>query len=281
MQHRPFSLCYLTKGFDASKLSGFNNFGSLFAMFHVGLSGYSYKPWHGEGRFYPPELKAKQFFAFYAERYRAVEMDGTWYRMPSTDMVAKWVADSPRPFHFCPKMHRDVTHMKRLKEEGYDAAKFFLKRLHAAAVAEVLGPVLIQLPPNMKIQAERLDSFLAMLPKHSGQMNDESLSESGVPLRYAMEFRNETWSVAEVEEILRKHNVAWVASDTDEKDAERRQTADFSYIRLRKTAYDDADLKEWTAYFMAQDDRDVFTFCKHEDDGSPWIWADALRRLVE
>lgn len=242
-------------------------------MFNVGLSGYSYRPWHGEGRFYPPELKPKQFFGFYAERYCAVEMDGTWYRMPSEKMVEEWVKNAPKPFAFCPKMHRQVTHMSRLKEDGFDSAKFFLKRLEPAADAGVLGPVLIQLPPNLKVHAERLADFLKMLPLKT---------PNGTPYRYAMEFRNETWENDEVQAMLADLNIAWVASDTDERGAPRRDIASHAYIRLRKTEYTNDDLAEWAKYFRSLLDagKDVFVFCKHEDDGSPWIWADELKRLM-
>lgn len=243
-------------------------------MFHVGLSGYSYRPWQGEGRFYPVEIKPKDFFGFYAKRYRAVEMDGTWYRMPSEKMVAQWGDQAPRPFFYCPKMHRDVTHRHRMKEDGDDSAKFFLKRLAPASEAGVLGPVLIQLPPNLKVQADRLQRFLDALPNET---------ESKIPYRFAVEFRNETWESPDVERILRERGVAWVASDTDEKAAVRRDTAEHSYIRLRKTEYDESALNEWAEYFrsLRQSGREVFVFCKHEDDSSPWIWADALRKMIE
>ncbi|HMS57041.1 MAG TPA: DUF72 domain-containing protein [Fimbriimonadaceae bacterium] len=242
-------------------------------MFHVGLSGYSYRPWHGEGRFYPPELKPKQFFGFYAERYQTVEMDGTWYRMPSEKMVEEWVKNAPKPFTFCPKMHRQVTHMSRLKEDGFDSAKFFLKRLEPAADAGVLGPVLVQLPPNMKIQLERLVEFLKMLPLKT---------PNGAAYRYAMEFRNETWETEEVSSLLASHSVAWVASDTDEKEGVRKDTAPHAYIRLRKTEYSNEDLAKWAEYFreLRDADKEVFVYCKHDDDGSPWIWADELKTLM-
>ena len=85
------------------------------AHLYVGLSGFSYKPWQGEGRFYPPELKQKDFFAYYAERYEAVEMDGSWYRMPAETAVASYKQAAPEGFKFCFKAHRQVTHMARLK----------------------------------------------------------------------------------------------------------------------------------------------------------------------
>lgn len=232
-------------------------------MIRVGLSGYSYKPWQGEDRFYPPGLKQKEFLAFYADRYNVVEMDGTWYRMPATAQVEAWNAGVPERFCFCFKAHRQVTHMARLKDEAIEPLKFMMKRLEP--LRERLGPVLLQLPPNLKRDDARLQNFLSQLPGATYQR------------QFAIEFRNPTWHDEAVEQILRNANVAWVASDTDEADAQRRDTADFQYARLRKSEYDDNALSEWHAYFK-RTAKPAFVFCKHEDEGAPWLWADALLR---
>jgi uncharacterized protein YecE (DUF72 family) len=128
-----------------------------------------------------------------------------------------------------------------------------------------LGPVLLQLPPNFKRNDERLNTFLEQVPR---------------TVRWALEFRHESWQVPEVEELLRQHDVSWVAADTDESPAQIRDTAQFWYVRLRRSEYTEATLLEWAARFtdMARRGKDCFVYCKHEDEGSPWIWAD---RLVE
>ena len=159
-------------------------------MFCVGLSGYSYKPWKGEGRFYPEDLKAREFFDFYAKRYTTVEMDGTWYRMPSESMIEKWIEQAPAGFKYSPKMHRDVTHRMRLKPESLDSTKFFLKRLRPAAENGLLGPILVQLPPNLKIQFDRLSEYVQGLPRSTKELEGEG---ADAPLAYAFEFRNDTW----------------------------------------------------------------------------------------
>lgn len=233
---------------------------------YIGLSGYSYKPWQGEGRFYPPELKQKEFLAFYSERYRAVEMDGTWYRMPGEDAVKMYNDGAPEGFKFCFKAHRQVTHMARLKAEAIDPLKFMLKRLEP--LRSHLGPILLQLPPNLKRDDLRLVAFLDRLP-----------AEIPAQKRWAIEFRNESWHAPEVEAILRERGVAWVAADTDESAAQRRDTADFCYARLRRTEYDAERLADWAAYFRGLG-KDCFVFCKHEDEGEPWIWADQLVELT-
>lgn len=237
------------------------------ARVHVGLSGYSYKPWQGPGRFYPASLKSNEFLHYYSTRYDAVEMDGTWYRMPTEKSVQAWLEQTPAKFFFCPKVHRQVTHQYRLKPEALPPLQFFLEQLSPLGPAGRLGPILIQLPPNFRRDDERLDLFLDRLPGAA---------------RWAVEFRHESWKTAEVEAILSKHGVAWVAADTDEAPAERRHTAAFCYARLRRSAYDDAQLRDWAAWFgeASGRGRDSFAFFKHEDEGSPWVFADSLRALL-
>jgi uncharacterized protein YecE (DUF72 family) len=234
-------------------------------MVQIGLSGFSYKPWQGEGRFYPPGLKQKDFLQFYSEHYPAVEMDGTWYRMPTEVGVNGWKESTPDAFSFCCKVHRDISHMRRLKPEAQESLKFMQQRLKPLADANKLGPFLVQLPPNMKRNDERLEEFLAASPKD---------------YRYALEFRHESWHTQEVEAILRQHNAAWVAAETDEAQAVRRDTADFAYVRLRKSEYESQELADWAAYFLSLA-RPTYVFLKHEDEGSPWVFADELRRLLK
>lgn len=239
------------------------------ANLYVGLSGYSYKPWQGEDRFYPVGLKQREFLAYYADRYRAVEMDGSWYKTPTAEAVEAYRTGTPDGFKFTFKMHRRITHLGRLKEETYDDVPFMVKRMQPLAQAGKFGCFFLQLPPNFKRNDERLDAFLRHLPR---------TFESGEPVRWAVEFRHESWTCPEIEAILRASNVAWVASDRDEARADRKDTADFAYVRLRRQDTDDAALDEWRRYVDSLTDqgRDVFVFCKHEDEGSPWIWADYL-----
>ncbi|HTQ09078.1 MAG TPA: DUF72 domain-containing protein [Fimbriimonadaceae bacterium] len=238
----------------------------------IGLSGYSYKPWQGEGRFYPPDIKQSGFLAYYAGRYPAVEMDGTWYRMPGEKAVQEWGANSPPGFRFSFKLHRQITHMARLKLESIDSLRFMLKRLGPLAAGGKLGPLLIQLPPNMKRNDERLSQFLENLP-----IEIEGVAPLSRPLEWAVEFRHESWNAKEVEEIMRRRRVAWVAADTDEAAAQRRDTGSCHYARLRRSEYSEDALADWGRYF-AQTGKDCYVYCKHEDEGAPWIWADLLAR---
>lgn len=238
------------------------------AELFLGLSGYSYKPWQGEGRFYPPELKAKEFFGYYAERFNAVEMDSTWYRMPTEAGVASWIEQAPAGFKYTFKVHRKVTHMARLKEDGVDPLEFFIKRLKPAIDAGVVGMIYLQLPPNLKRTDDRLELFLPRLP---------------VGPRYGVEFRHESWDNDEVADILSQHNVAFVASDTDDRKGVRRDTGLAHYARLRKEQYTDEEIASWAQWVRdgTRSDKDVYVFMKHEDEGAPWEDADRLRAAYE
>jgi len=237
------------------------------AQAHIGLSGYSYKPWQGPDRFYPPGLKQREFLRYYATRYDSVEMDGLWYRLPSEQAVAEWLALTPDRFVFTPKAHRQITHLSRLKPDCYEFIPVMLDRLAPLAKAGRLGPLLIQLPPNFRCDEDRLGRFLEQLPRSH---------------RWAVEFRHDSWSDPGVESSLRQHNVSWVAADTDERPAECRDTADFWYVRLRRSAYSEEDLARWTGLLKTKlnEGKDCYVYCKHEDEGAPWIWADTLLRLL-
>jgi uncharacterized protein YecE (DUF72 family) len=237
------------------------------AQAHIGLSGYSYKPWQGPDRFYPPSLKQPEFLGYYASRYDTVELDGVWYRLPSEKAVADWLASTPSRFLFAPKVHRQLTHRARLKPECYDFIHVMLNRLKPLASAERLGPLLIQLPPNMKRDDGRLAAFLERLP---------------TSVRWAIEFRHDSWHDESVETLLRRFNVSWVAAETDERPAECRDTANFWYVRLRRSEYREGDLEQWAGRIrkMVGAGKGCFVYCKHEDEGAPWIWADRLRELT-
>ncbi|MGH7230076.1 MAG: DUF72 domain-containing protein, partial [Nitrospiraceae bacterium] len=230
------------------------------AHVHIGLSGYSYKPWQGPDRFYPVGLKQAEFLRYYAGRYDTVELDGIWYRIPTEQAVRAWLESTPSHFTFSPKANRLITHIHRLKPDALSVVQLMLDRLAPLSESERLGPVLLQLPPNLRRDDERLNNFLKQLPQ---------------TVRWAMEFRHESWNVAEVESLLRSHGIAWAAVETDDTPAERRDTANFRYARLRRSDYTEEQLTEWAGWFTAERDKgkNCFVYCKHEDEGSPWVWA--------
>ena len=145
---------------------------------YLGLSSYSYKAWQRPGGFYPAGTKPVQFLRYYATRYNAVELDGVWYRMPSDALIQSWLDQTPPPFVFAPKAHRRITHLDRLKPEALSAVTFLVERLNPLRIQERLGPVLLQLPPNLKLDESRLEHPLESVPRD---------------IRWAVEFRHASW----------------------------------------------------------------------------------------
>ncbi|MGA2226749.1 MAG: DUF72 domain-containing protein [Syntrophobacteraceae bacterium] len=216
---------------------------------YVGTSGYSYKEW--KGTFYPADMSAKGMLHYYGERFRTVEINNTFYRMPSVSVLERWAGDVPADFKFVLKASRQITHMKRLKDAA-DSVSYLLEA--AGALKERLGPLLFQLPPNLKKDVPRLRDFLALLPPKR---------------RVAFEFRHQSWFDEEVFGLLRDHQAALCIAEADnDLEVPFVSTADWGYLRLRRPDYDDAELKKWAKLVREQDWRDVFVFFKHEDEGT-------------
>jgi uncharacterized protein YecE (DUF72 family) len=214
---------------------------------YVGTSGYSYKEW--KGSFYPKDMSTDDMLHFYGERFGAVEINNTFFRMPKPEVLEAWAADVPAEFKFVLKASRGITHMKRLKNAG-DSVAYLLKV--AATLKDRLGPLLFQLPPNMKKDPTRLRDFLALLPKDR---------------RAAFEFRHQSWFDDEVLDALRERNAALcIAEAEDELDIPFAATADWGYLRLRMPDYTAAELKSWVKRVKEQAWRDAFVFFKHEDE---------------
>ena len=216
---------------------------------YVGTSGYSYKEW--KGRFYPEKLAAKDMLPYYASKLPAVELNNTFYRLPQRSMVESWKAQVPDDFRFCVKASQRITHFKRLKDAA-DETKYMLEVV--SALDDRLGVVLYQLPPNMKKDLERLETFLKHLPPHPPA---------------AFEFRHLTWFEDDVLQLLRNENRALCISDTDDLPVSHiDKTAEWGYLRLRRVNYSTADLRDWISRMKAQDWKTTFVFFKHEDEGT-------------
>jgi len=229
----------------------------------VGTSGFSYKEW--KGSFYPERFKEADMLRFYAERFSVVEINNTFYRMPSREALLRWAEQVPPAFVFVLKASQRITHRQRLKAESADTVTYLFET--ATALGDRLGPVFFQTPPFLKKDVPRLRGFLAVLP-------------AAHPV--AFEFRHETWFDEEVYEALRARNAALVSADTDtsgEEGAPVVPTADWGYLRLRRGDYDDAALAAWADRIRAQPWRRAFVFFKHEE-GTPLIWP-AISRFLE
>ena len=227
-------------------------------MLRAGTSGFSYAPWRGS--FYPQELPTKRWLAYYAERLPAVEINNTFYRMPKASVLAGWAEQVPEDFRFAIKAPRRITHIKRLASVE-DETNYLVDVL--GALGSRLGAVLFQLPPNLKLDLERLERFLDLL---AGR----------VPA--AFEFRHPAWSDPGVVALLRGRGAAVCIADVDGTPVpEAVATAPFTYVRLRRESYAAGDLAEWVARLRALPVRDAFVFFKHEDAGvGPRLAAELL-----
>jgi len=228
----------------------------------VGTSGYSYKEW--KGRFYPEKMKEAEMLAFYAARFPTVEVNNTFYRMPSAELVRKWADQTPEGFTFVLKAPQRITHQKRLNEVG-DDVRYFLET--ARALGPKLGPLLFQLPPFMKKDTGRLRGLLDLLP-------------ASPPA--AFEFRHASWFDDEVRDALRAKGAALCLADTDEEPlAEVTATANWGYLRLRRAAYTEADVAAWADRVRAQAWERAFVFFKHEDEARGPEFASAFAARLQ
>ncbi len=228
---------------------------------YSGTSGFSYDEWHGP--FYPDELPASERLAYFAARLPAVEINQTFYRLPRASVLAGWAAAVPDGFRFALKASRKITHLKRLADVGEETAYLIDA---ARALGEKRGPILFQLPPNLKLDLERFDRFLEHLP--------------GGTLA-ALEARHPSWKDEAVFTRLRERGLAWVVAETDESGpAELVATAPWLYLRLRRSDYDRAALAGWGTKLHAASPIQAFVFFKHEDGAAgPRLAAELLAHV--
>ena len=213
----------------------------------VGTSGYAYKEW--KGPFYPEKAKPDEMLGYYAERLPTVEINNTFYRMPRESVILRWADQVPDGFRFVLKASRRITHFGRLKNVA-DELRYFLQ--NSSALGEKRGPSLFQLPPNMKKDLTVLIEFLALLPKRWAA---------------AFEFRHDSWFDDDVYDALKHKNAALVFAETDEGRMPFVSTADWGYLRLRRTAYTANELTEWARRIEERPWKEAYVFLKHEDKG--------------
>jgi len=216
---------------------------------HVGTSGYNFPEW--KGSFYPPKLPSKKWLEYYAQQLGTVEINYTFYRMPSAKTVAGWDAATPEGFTFVLKAPQRMTHFARLKNID-EPLRYFcdvVRKLNTK-----LGSVLFQLPPNFKKDIERLGSLLTQFPSD---------------VRAACEFRHASWWSDDVYELLRSTNTALCVADTEEGTTPLVATANFGYVRLRDAGYTSEALGEWVTKIQALGSAwtDAYIFFKHEEKG--------------
>jgi uncharacterized protein YecE (DUF72 family) len=212
---------------------------------HVGTSGFSYTSWRGA--FYPAEARPRDFLPFYSERLPSVELNTTFYQLPTEQRLARWAAQTPADFRFAVKMTRRITHFGRL-----ESIPDFCARVRA--LGDRLGPILVQFPPTRP----RDDGFLRLF-----------LDSLDPDLDYAFEFRHPSW---DVDDVLASARIARVGS--------LEGGASFRYLRLREPPYAEDDLARWAARLrpLVTAGVDVFVYFKHEDEPSAPAYA---RRLLD
>ena len=234
------------------------------AMLYAGTSGFSYPSW--KPKFYPAKLGPSGFLRHYAARLNCVEINYTFRRLPSAAAVAKWVEATPPGFVFAVKAHMRITHMLRLKDAG-EATDLFLSALGPLRASGRLGPVLFQLPPQLKRDTGLLRSYLKSLPKG---------------LQCAVEFRHESWLVEEVYDVLRRRDVSLCVAESEKLETPEVATAGFLYYRLRKPTYSAADLRaiEGRARELLAQGRDLYLIFKHEDKPAGPLNAERVLKMA-
>src|SRR5262245_23081402 len=228
----------------------------------IGTSGYNYPEWRGS--FYPEKFPTGRMLPYYAERFDAVEVNYTFYRMPNAKTIAGWDRETPAGFSFALKASQRITHFARLRDVG-EPLRYFLDT--ARALGPKLGPILFQLPPNFKKDLSRLGDLLALLP---------------ADLRFAFEFRHESWHADDLFERLRRSNAALCIADSEKLTTPLEGTADFGYLRLRDEGYTPAALEEWgrSVSRLQPGWKDTYVFFKHEESGIGPTLATQFRTLL-
>ena len=227
------------------------------AQLYVGTSGWAYPSW--KPAFYPEKLAQKKFLNFYATKLNAVEVNFSFRQLLKETTISKWLAETPEHFRFTIKAHQVLTHIKRLKDPD-EFLKRFLGTLESLERAGRMGPVLFQLPPNLKADQALLSEFLKCLPRS---------------VRAAFEFRHGSWFTDATWETLRERNIALCVAETEERVTPDVVTAHFTYYRYRKPSYTPderiAMVGRMEEHLAAG--RDVFAYFKHEETPEGALYA--------
>lgn len=228
----------------------------------VGTSGFSYPEW--KGRFYPAGVGGDEMLAYYGRIFPTCEINNTFYRYPGEATLGQWAAAVPGSFRFAIKAHRRITHLKRLADVDGDLA-FLAERM--SLLGERLGVLLFQLPPSVRYDAPRLQTFLAQL--RPGPVA-------------AIEFRHDSWRRDDIYRLLEEHRVALVAAETDEETQPRLAVGPVAYLRLHKYRYGDEELEDRAGWIRGQLEagRDVYAYFTHEEDTPGYEYAKRLMAMV-
>jgi uncharacterized protein YecE (DUF72 family) len=229
----------------------------------IGTSGYHYKHWLG--RYYPAGTKPAEMLAHYARDFDTVELNNTFYRLPEESSFDGWKKGTPPGFLFSVKGSRFLTHMIKLKEPQRGLTNFLPR---AERLRSKLGPILWQLPPGWKVNVERLEAFLAELPRRH---------------RYTFELRNPTWMTDDVYDVLHRYNAAYCIYELAGYRTPLEITADWTYVRLHgptsfkyQGSYTDAQLEEWADRIRAWSRKMKAIYVYFDNDDSAFAVRNAL-----
>ena len=233
-------------------------------MLYVGTSGWAYPIW--KPGFYPKDVSAKNFLKSYATRLNAVEVNYTFRRLLSEQAAQSWMADVGRGFKFVVKANYYITHVRRLKNV-VESLERFLPTLEPLRKRKQLGPVLFQLPPNFKADVPLLRDFLAQLPRG---------------MKYAVEFRHESWFSDATYRALTRRNVALCVAETESITTPEERTAKFIYFRFRRPSYKPAERRTLADRVerCVADGLETYAFFKHEEDPRSPLNAVELLKAV-
>jgi uncharacterized protein YecE (DUF72 family) len=230
---------------------------------HAGTSGFAFKEW--KGPFYPADLKDDGMLGFYASRFLTVEINNTFYRLPKEGVLQGWASQVPDAFTFAIKASQRITHFARIKPEAASAVEFLLK--NTSSLGTRLGPILFQLPPNLKVDVDRLRGFLAMLPADR---------------KYTLEFREESWFHDDVYALLHERDIPMCIIDQPDFSSPVVSTASWGYVRLHRFDYDAAGLERWRGVIGGQQWSEAYVYFKHDEGiGSGPPAVEAFRRVLD
>lgn len=237
---------------------------------HIGTSGWHYSHWRGP--FYPKALRDDGMFGFYIQHFRTVEINNSFYHLPSRQSFEVWRDQAPARFIFAVKASRYITHMKKLRDSESATENFFD---HVKGLGEKVGPILFQLPPHWHCDADHLRTFLETLPQ---------------PYRFAFEFRDPTWFNSEVSTLLRQHNAALCVYDLAGQQSPKELTASFAYLRLHGPAeqkysgrYTRPQLRQWLdlcTQWLEYGSKQVFVYFDNDQCGYAALNAMELREMA-
>ncbi len=229
----------------------------------IGTSGFHYKHWLGT--FYPPKTPASKMLDYYLQHFDTVELNNSFYKLPSEESFQAWREATPDNFLFAVKGSRFITHNKKLKDPE-NALENLLPR--AEILGRKLGPILFQLPPKWRCNVERLDEFLGVLPRTH---------------RYAFEFREPSWHCGDVFGVLKTHNAAYCIYELAGFSTANEITADWSYVRLHGPGakyqgdYSDEALRGWADLILSWRERLKTVYVYFDNDQAGYAPANALR----